>query len=100
MSERLQKQEEFKCPSCGSRMNHDTDTESLSCPSCGYIENSCRENTNNVMFDFEAVENDPVLKDWGVPVKTVDCSDCGGKAVVITANDEPICPFCGSKQNS
>lgn len=94
MSKSIQNQAGFKCPSCGSNMKHESG--SLNCPDCGYLENACQENADHVTFDFIAAQNDPAMQDWGAPVKTMICSDCGAKFIVAEAEEEPICPFCAS----
>jgi len=90
--------EDFQCPTCGSSLKHDTPAGSMICPTCGYVENACQENTDNVMFDFAGTENNPSFQDWGVPVQTVICSGCGGKAVVTAPEGSLNCTFCGSQQ--
>ncbi len=97
MSKSIQKHEEFKCPSCDSSMKQDAATKNAKCTACGYVENACQQNSDNVVFDFAAAQNDPALQDWGVPVQTVICSDCGGKMVVIATEAGLKCPFCASQ---
>jgi len=98
VSKSVQKTIGFKCPSCSSDMKRDQATGNLHCPSCGHIETACAENTDNVLFDFAAVQSDTALHDWGVPVQTVICSECTGMAVVILSQGASACPFCASQR--
>lgn len=100
MSKSIQKQEEFKCPSCASSMKHDSSSLNLNCSTCGYVENACQQNSENVVFDLTAAENDLALQDWGYPVRTVICSDCKGKFIITAAEGNLNCPFCASQHIS
>ncbi len=94
MSKSIQNNKVFKCPSCGHDMRHDPVSGRLACADCGHTENACAENADHVDFDFYAVENDPALQDWGVPVKAYMCPGCKGRMVAAAIDQVTDCAFC------
>ncbi len=96
MSNSIQKNEGFNCPSCGHAMTHDPASGSLACPNCGHALNACTQNADHVDFDFDAIENDTALHDWGVPVKAYACAGCSGKMVAAAMDSVTDCVFCSS----
>lgn len=90
----IQNINDFKCPACGHDMKRDPVSGNPACPSCGHTENACTQNTDHADFDFDAVENDPALQDWGIPVKTYACTGCKGIMVAAAVDQVAGCAFC------
>ncbi len=91
-----QSDDAYRCPACGLEMKPDPTSGKLSCPGCGHTENACFEDTDHVDFDFTAIENDPMLRDWGIPVKTVICPGCGAKMIAAADDGMVSCAFCAT----
>ncbi|RKD22916.1 hypothetical protein BEP19_11815 [Ammoniphilus oxalaticus] len=75
----------YKCPNCGSDMNFDADSGSLSCQSCGR-----HDNIENIPEDLRtATFSEDEAKEY-------ECKNCG--AAVITAQETTAthCSFCGA----
>jgi len=88
----------FVCPSCGREMA-DAAENQVRCRHCGLAETICPDGEREDR-DFGALEADPVLQDWGFPVKTLRCGGCGVRLTVPAETVLLSCPLCGSSQLS
>ena len=81
-----------KCPSCGSTMVFDPDSQSLKCEHCGTM--------GDIEKNFEIVENDiekgfDEAQKWSPEEQvTYKCSNCGAVVVLSIDEEASICPFC------
>ena len=85
---------EVKCPSCGSNMAFDPNTQTLKCPHCGSEEDFLKDvNVNEISIEkaFEKAEK------WDQAV-VVRCENCGAKIVIGADEVAKECPYCGTSQ--
>lgn len=84
----------IKCPSCGSNMVFDPDSQMLYCEHCGRKESFASDLTANeidIQKGFE--EGDK----WNEKDATVfRCDNCGAKVVLNKGETAKTCPFCGT----
>ena len=94
---------EYKCPSCGGKIEFDSSLQKMKCPYC------------DTEFDVQAfLAHDQVLQedlssemDWEVPsgqweqgeedgLRAYVCDSCGGEIVCDSTTAATSCPFCGN----
>lgn len=97
MSKKTAGTNNFLCVSCGMEMDCDTAANQAKCRHCGAVESVC-SNGDSEDIDFNALESDSSLYDWGFPVKKINCSNCGTKLIVQAETKMLSCPFCSSSQ--
>lgn len=85
--------EVYKCPSCGSNMAFNPDTNTLSCDYCGNHIAIAGQNTATELDFFAASDVD---NSWQAESKVVHCANCGANTVVDINDIARVCPFCGS----
>lgn len=86
--------EMIKCPSCGSNMVFDPESQMLYCEHCG-TKQSFEQNLKAEEIDFLSGMNED--KKWSSDEATVfTCSNCGAKIVLDKTETAKLCPFCGT----
>ena len=96
MNNKSVQSDSYKCPSCGADMTFDPKSGMLSCAFCDHKDEIITVNEEIEEYDFNTVEEDPSLNDWGTETKTIECNNCGGKTVVPAGETTVKCSFCGS----
>ena len=86
--------ESIKCPSCGSNMVFDPETQMLYCEHCG-TKRSFAQNITEEIDLLAGLNNDKA--DWDSKDVTVfKCGNCGAKVVLSAGETAKVCPFCGT----
>ncbi|MBQ3419154.1 MAG: hypothetical protein IJH31_03395 [Erysipelotrichaceae bacterium] len=80
---------DFKCPTCGARLEFDSKTQKLKCPYC------------EGMYDpdtFDSSENFDIKSDkWnGNELEVYTCNSCGGAIMADINTVAKTCPYCGN----
>ncbi len=87
----------FPCPKCGAKMTYRPAERSLYCSHCEHRspideEEKVEERTFQGALFFDQAHT------WGVDLRFVRCSSCGGQLAVPPQESSLRCPFCGSPQ--
>ncbi len=83
-----------KCPSCGSNLHFDADSQMLLCDHCG-----TKVSMPNPLQVYEQTLNfgNDSNKQWGKDDTVVfACDNCGAKVVLQKDETAKSCPFCGT----
>ncbi len=86
---------QFSCPSCGSNMLFNPESQSLECSYCGnktalkFAEEKITE------YDFSEASDHPA-NSWGEEKAVVKCQNCGFEIVLGKHQTAQYCSFCGS----
>lgn len=75
----------YKCPSCGSDMVFDSESEMLSCHSCGRKDNIEQFSEEFISTNFSEDE-----------AKEYHCKNCGAVIITEAETTATTCSFCGS----
>ncbi|HTV19793.1 MAG TPA: TFIIB-type zinc ribbon-containing protein [Polyangiaceae bacterium] len=91
---------DFRCPSCGGRMEFDAARGALLCEACGATRAIGEDDVERTIVEYD-LERGLALsaeRGFGAAVRRVACEQCG--AVVNYAESETArrCDFCGSPQ--
>lgn len=87
--------ESVKCPSCGSNMIFDPESQMLYCEHCGTkrsFEQDLKASEIDLIAGFNCEKTDWNEKD----VSVFKCDNCGAKVVLNADETAKICPFCGT----
>lgn len=86
--------ESIKCPSCGSNMIFDPDSQMLYCEHCG-TKRSFEQNLTQEIELLSGLNNDKTEWDKS-DVSVFKCGNCGAKVVLSVGETAKVCPFCGT----
>lgn len=87
----------FPCPQCGAKTTYLPAERSLHCSYCGQLspiepDDKVKERTfHGTLFSDQAHV-------WGVDLRFIRCSSCGGQLAVPPQERSHKCPFCASPQ--
>ena len=86
--------EREKCPSCGSNLVFDPESQSLYCEHCGTkikIEQGETAKELNLIDGFDKDDNR-----FDEESTVFSCDNCGAKVVLKKGQTAKCCPFCGT----
>ncbi|MDY6367287.1 MAG: zinc ribbon domain-containing protein [Clostridia bacterium] len=87
--------ESIKCPSCGSNMKFDPESQMLYCEHCGTkssFNQELKASELDLLSGFNADDNQWKKED----VTVFRCDNCGAKVVLSASETAKSCPFCGT----
>lgn len=89
--------EREKCPSCGSNLVFDPESQSLYCEHCGTKIKIERGETAKELNLIDGFDKDGKDNAWDQGEATVfSCDNCGAKVVLKKGQTAESCPFCGT----
>lgn len=87
--------ESIKCPSCGSNMVFDPESQMLYCEHCGTKRSFNQDLTASEIDLISGFNSDS--NQWNNDEVTVfKCDNCGAKVVLKAGETAKSCPFCGT----
>lgn len=86
----------FPCPSCGSALRFDPDTDGLKCPHCGHEEAIPVVRRPIAELDLRAVEKGTLPPAEMQEARFARCPNCGAEVELGTDEHARECPFCAT----
>jgi DNA-directed RNA polymerase subunit RPC12/RpoP len=86
----------FPCPSCGSDLRFDPDTDGLKCPHCGHEEPVAAPRGPIPELDLRAVEQGTLPPAEMQEARFAQCPNCGAQVELGFDEHARTCPFCAT----